>query len=405
MGKTPCYSSFHFSCADLVCSPRPVAAHRREEWQNVSSCFQIFVSSCDVSQGITDFDVYNYIRVGLGYSSEDLLWTESVSCDPLKDQNGRFSPPSISISLEERRIWVEVAFPCAPAAACWEQTPALRCCSVIDFLQLNTTLWLYNKHNASDAQTRTELVQKGGPFSVEFIWLTPGQEYCVVVSTASSPFSRPQCVYVPVLENLNLVVLGLSGVLITFLLIAVCGLGIRWASSDSTLPKSLLALQSVNQEDPFESELRRPSLEAEGHVLSHLSIISLSNMVVFEPDSHQEPSSSLGAGYYASPLLQHSACPGDHEETGDLETDGGSSPPEGPEFVQLWEPAHADSLPLGLPGVPLSSVRLARAQGDEAELHHLPSLLMNLNGDHDTHAQAAGYPAEQNMSSDIKLMF
>ncbi|XP_076828819.1 uncharacterized protein LOC143475003 isoform X2 [Brachyhypopomus gauderio] len=391
-------SSVLFSGVDVCCSPRPVAPvsvpDRREDWQNVSSCFQISGSSCDVSPGISDFDVYNYIRLGLGRSPDD-TWSMSVTCDPLKDPTRRFSPPSFSMFLDGRRLRVEVAFPCAPAPVCWDESPT-RCCSVTDFMELNTTVWLYNKNNASDAQTRSNLVQKGRSFSVEFVWLSAGQEYCVVVSLASSPLSSPQCVSVPALENLNLFILGLCGMLMSSLLIAVCGFWIWWGSSDNTLPKPLWSLQSVNQEDQFEDGLRLASQEEEVFVVDHLSIISFPSLDGSEPFSDRAPSLSLGAGYYATPVLQHHIYPGHCDYPGDLEADGCLSPAGGPESTRLWEPAL-----LGLPGIPLSSVRLAGAQGEDVDLHHLAGLL--LTGEQDTQAPAAEDQGAQNMSSDIKV--
>ncbi|KAK3566705.1 hypothetical protein QTP86_004246 [Hemibagrus guttatus] len=64
----------------------------------------------------------------------------------------------------EQQLWVEVSFPCAPNAICQaiaeyedadekdheEEIPP--CCPVTDFLPMNTTVTLYNKHDQNDIQ-------------------------------------------------------------------------------------------------------------------------------------------------------------------------------------------------------------------------------------------------------------
>lgn len=79
-----------------------------------------------------------------------------VYCVSVSPANPRFSPPSVSISLKEQQHWVEVSFPCAPDAVCQamkqekeeegDEEAAPTCCPLTDFLELNTTVILYNKH-------------------------------------------------------------------------------------------------------------------------------------------------------------------------------------------------------------------------------------------------------------------
>lgn len=68
-----------------------------------------------------------------------------------------FSAPSLSLSLKEQQLWVEVIFQCAPNAVCQtlmegydEHTPI--CCALGLFLTLNATVTLYNKHDMNDIQ-------------------------------------------------------------------------------------------------------------------------------------------------------------------------------------------------------------------------------------------------------------
>lgn len=76
-----------------------------------------------------------------------------------------FSTPSLSLALNEEQLLVEVIFPCAPHALCQngdkfdeeyeddgdeEDTPT--CCPLTDFLELNTTVTLYNTHDIKDVQ-------------------------------------------------------------------------------------------------------------------------------------------------------------------------------------------------------------------------------------------------------------
>ncbi|XP_036452092.1 uncharacterized protein si:dkeyp-75h12.7 [Colossoma macropomum] len=364
-----------------------------EEWQNVSECFQISSYSCDVSQAFTDFVVFNLIRLEINHGHGEIQRTSTQLCDPLKDSDARFSPPSVSVSLKERRLQVEVALPCAPPVACEsveeeeedDKNTALSCCPLTHFLKPNITVTLYNKHDTADTQTLTRVFERSQE-SLEFGSLVAGQEYCAVARFASSPPSDPQCVHVSSAESLYLA--ALCGVLIALLLIAVCVLGRQCASSDTRLPKSLMSLQNMDHESPFVGEFEQAAPEDEENSVVLLSIVPFSNLsTLSETQLTRSHSHSLGNGYYASPILQHQAFDEDGDGGSNVETDGGASPDHypghlwpsdqthttGPACSQEASPHQGDSC------IPLSSVRVAGAQKEEMELDDFPKILMKVN--------------------------
>lgn len=73
--------------------------------------------------------------------------------------NPNFSSPSLSLSVKEQQLRVEVIFPCAPYAICQTEKEVTgdnlekqTCCPLTDFLPLNTTVTLYNKHDQNKTQ-------------------------------------------------------------------------------------------------------------------------------------------------------------------------------------------------------------------------------------------------------------
>ncbi|KAF5902783.1 uncharacterized protein DAT39_007460, partial [Clarias magur] len=221
-----------------------------ENWQNVPHCVQVSSNSCDLSQVFSDLDLYKFVKLGLNQEHGETNWTSSEMCDPLKDANAIFSPPSLSVYLNETELWVEVRFPCAPDAVCLsigddedgDEKVTPPCCPITDFLLQNSTVTLYNKLNMKSNQTRTTENVNLGLWKLQFVGLVPGQEYCAVTRFASSPLSNPECVHIPPLNNPNLYALALCGVLIAFLVIVgvllrkrLC----RCALTDLRLPKSL----------------------------------------------------------------------------------------------------------------------------------------------------------------------
>ncbi|XP_072544152.1 uncharacterized protein [Salminus brasiliensis] len=311
--------------------------------------------------------------------------------------DARFSPPSVSVSLDGPKLWVDVAFPCAPSVLCQsdeekeqgDEAAELSCCSITRLLQPNTSVILYNKHDAADTQTYTKEFETS-PSRVEFGWLVAGQEYCAVAHFASSPRSEPKCIHVPLQGSLNVAVL--CGMLIALLLIAVCFLGRRWASSDTRLPKNLMSLQNVDQESPFVVECGQAALEEEENSIVLLSIVPLySTSDLSEPGSQSACLCSQSLEdvrrYYASSILQHQAFDEHDGDTGShLETDGDSPSDQYPGHLWPLDPAlrtgqaclREDCLPLGDLGVPLSSVKVAGGQREEMELDHVHEVLMNL---------------------------
>ncbi|KAL7875735.1 hypothetical protein AOLI_G00106980 [Acnodon oligacanthus] len=364
-----------------------------EEWQNVSECFQISSYSCDVSQAFTDFVVFNFIRLEISHGHGEIQRTSTQLCDPLKDSDARFSPPSVSVSLKERRLRVEVTLPCAPSVACEsmeeeeedDKDTARSCCPLTHFLIPNTTVMLYNKHDTSDTQTLTRVFERTQE-SLEFGSLVFGQEYCTVARFASSPPSEPQCVHVPSAESLYLA--ALSGVLIAVLLIAVCVLGRQCASSDTRLPKSLMSLQNMENDSPFVGEFEPAAPEDEENSVVLLSIVPFSNLsALSETQLTHSQSHSLENGYYASPILLHQAFDEDGDVGSNVETDGGVFPDHypghlwpsdqshttGPACSQEASPHQGDSC------IPLNSVRVAGAQKGEMVLDDFPKILMTVN--------------------------
>ncbi|XP_026792581.2 uncharacterized protein si:dkeyp-75h12.7 [Pangasianodon hypophthalmus] len=373
----------HWSCSDVTATTSFTVQTKIQgaEWQNVSHCVQISSNSCDLSQVFRDFDLYNFVMLGLNQGHGKINWTSPQLCDPVNHPNASFSPPSVSLSLKEQQLWVEVSFPCAVCTAMnqeedeeGDEEDIPTCCPLTDFLLLNTTVTLYNKHDMNDIQTLTEKVD-GSPWKAQFAGLVPGREYCVVAHFASSPLSNPQCIHVPLLENPHLFVLALCGVFIALLLVVGFVLK-RWrcwcASTDLRLPKSLMSLQSQDQEGSVVDEPRQAAFEEEESIV-HLSIISFNNML--SSDSHlvYPHLQSLGDRYYTTAFLQDRFCDGNEDtdyHSRDAETGGVASPAyyQWPRWSSL--PALrtgmvcllGNVLPLEGSGIPLSSVRVAGAQ-------------------------------------------
>ncbi|XP_017328068.1 uncharacterized protein si:dkeyp-75h12.7 [Ictalurus punctatus] len=371
-----CY--MNWSCSDVTSTNATFTVQSKrqgEEWENVSHCLQITSDSCDLSEVFDDFYLYNFVRLGLNQGHGKINWTLPQLCDPVKGPNMSFSAPSLSLSLKEQQLWVEVIFQCAPNAVCQtlmegydEHTPI--CCALGLFLTLNATVTLYNKHDMNDIQTRTEIVEDSR-WKVPFVVLASGQEYCAVAQLGSSPVSNPQCIYVPLLVTF---LLAPCGVFIALLLVVGFVLR-RWGcwcvSTDLRLPKVLMSLQSQDQEGSVVDEPSQPTPEEEESIV-HLSFISLNSMLPFDSESVYPHLQSPGVSYYTTALLQGRFCDGNEDIdylSSDVETDCA--------FPDYYPWPRWSSLPalrtgmvclLGnfLPsegiGIPLSSVRVAGAQ-------------------------------------------
>ncbi|KAM9501322.1 uncharacterized protein Hap1MRO34_009981 isoform 2-T3 [Clarias gariepinus] len=311
--------SLHWSCSDVNTTMTTFTVQAKAqgaEWQDVPHCVQVSSSSCDLSQVFRDLDLYNFVKLGLNQEHGEINWTSAVLCDPVKDANASFSPPLLSLYLNEKELWVEVRIPCAPDALCEtidedeegneEGTPP--CCPISDNLPfVNTTVTLYNKHNKTSKQTRTEDVMDS-LWKLQFVGLVPGQEYCAVARFVSSPLSNPVCVTIPPLNNPNLYALAVYGVCIAFLVIVGFVLRKRLcqrALTDLRLPKSLMSLQIQDQEGYVVDEPRQTFFEEEESIV-HVSIVSLNHTLPLET---QETSSyypylqSLGDRYYTTSFL------------------------------------------------------------------------------------------------------
>ncbi|XP_046707082.1 uncharacterized protein si:dkeyp-75h12.7 isoform X2 [Silurus meridionalis] len=407
----------HWSCSDINTTTTTFTVQTKiqgAEWQNVSHCFQISSYSCDVSQVFKSFELFNFVMLGLNQGHGNMNWTSTELCDPVKDPNASFSPPSLSLYLNEQQLWVEVIFPCAPNVVCQDEdyeeeegdekdTPT--CCTITDILPQNTTVTLYNKHNMNENQTHTMMVE-GSPWKLPFLGLSPGQEYCAVAHYASSPLSDPQCIHVPLLENPNLLVLALCGVFIALLLLIGLVLRRWWswcASTDLKLPQSLMSVQSLDQEGSIVDEPRQPAIEEEESI-AYLSIISLNNTLETSflrtssvPQSVYPHLQSLEARYYTTTILQNRI----YNENVDtdylfrgLETDGVSDP--APSVYYQWP--RWSSLPALKTGmvcllgnvlssedsvIPLSSVRVAGVHLAKTESDHSFTVFPSLYCDRD----------------------
>ncbi|XP_053485501.1 uncharacterized protein LOC128610293 [Ictalurus furcatus] len=244
------------------------------------------------------------------------------------------------------------------------------CCALGSFLPLNATVTLYNKHDMNDIQTRTEIVEDSR-WKVPFVVLASGQEYCAVAQLGSSPVSKPQCIYVPLLVTF---LLAPYGVYIALLLVVGFVLR-RWGcwcvSTDLRLPKVLMSLQSQDQEGSVVDEPRQSAPEEEESIV-HLSFISLNNMLPSDSESVYPHLQSLGVRYYTTALLQDRFCDGNEDIdylSRDVETDCAS-----PGYYPWprWSSLPAlrtgmvcllgNFLPSEGIGIPLSSVRVAGAQ-------------------------------------------
>ncbi|XP_051567417.1 uncharacterized protein si:dkeyp-75h12.7 [Myxocyprinus asiaticus] len=349
-------------------------------WQYVSNCVRISRQSCNLSSVFPSLHGYNYIRL----SSEEPDWMHETFCDPIND-TAEFSPPSITMSMEDERLWVTVHFPCAPSITCgFEEKEAETHCSCpldgLHFLRLSATVTLYNKHEPSDTQTRTAVVVEDTPFKEEFGFLIPGQVYCAVanftskgaVARASSPPSHPQCVYIPAKIE-SLIVVVVCGAVITlgpviYLLWRLC------ESSERPLPKSLASLQNLELQNKIfiassEAEPGNESSESD-----RISIVSFSDFILTDSRSLYRNFQSLGTRYYTTPTLHN---PVYYEECAevlamesiDLETDGSTSPHHC--FGLLWPSQTVLEAGQGCsdldhseetPSIPLSSVRVKREE-------------------------------------------
>ncbi|XP_027034078.1 uncharacterized protein si:dkeyp-75h12.7 isoform X2 [Tachysurus fulvidraco] len=396
----------NWSCSDVTSTMTFTVQTKVQgfDWENVSQCVQITSSSCDLSQVFTDFELYKFVRLELNHGHGKIIWNSTGLCDPLKELNPKFSPPSLSLSLKEQQLQVEVIFPCAPYAICQTERPVTddnlekpTCCPLTDYLPLNTTVTLYNKNDRNDIQTLTEVVD-GSPCMMNFDEFTPGQEYCAVAHFESSPLSKPQCVHIPQ-EYPNLFIQVLCGVLVAFLLIMGFVLR-RWcclcASTDLRLPKSLMSLQIQDSEGSVVDEPRQADFEEEESVV-HLSIISLNDMLPSNPHSFYPHFHCLGDQYYSTAIMPDRFCDGNDTNyySRDVEKDGVAdctSPNHYP--WPRWSSLPAlrtgmvcllgNFLPSEFSMIPLSSVRVAEEQIVKMESDHSFTVLPNTYSDRDS---------------------
>ncbi|XP_067299946.1 uncharacterized protein si:dkeyp-75h12.7 [Pseudorasbora parva] len=347
-------------------------------WKNVSHCIQISRQSCDLSHVFPSLNNYNDISL----TSEELPGlNKSLPCDPINDSAATFSPPNISISMDNGSLWVTVNLPCAPSIFCeeegssYEEEEEMACpCPIKDFKSVLATVTLYNKHNLSDKQTHTVAVMVGNTLKVEFGFPTPGQEYCAVANftaedLAPSPSSLPQCVHVPAkIESfMSLIVMIACAVLIALGLVIFL-LWRHCASSERPLPRSLALLQDLElQNETFiDSCKAAPHNESSEDV--HISVVSICDFTLTDNQSSYHNSQSLGNGYYTSPILHNPNYIEDFVESGELDIEV-----QNDEF-HLFPSHPVLEAQVGCPyqnqreetaNIPLSSVQVKCTQQDE----------------------------------------
>nr|XP_055055899.1 uncharacterized protein si:dkeyp-75h12.7 isoform X2 [Misgurnus anguillicaudatus] len=342
-------------------------------WKNVSDCIQISRKSCDLSHVFTNLNVFYFIRLS---SEEQLGIIDETYCDPINDEAATFSPPSVTISMENQSLWVTVYFPCAPSISCKPHGEEALCpCPISDHTSdLSVTVILYNKNDPSDTQIRSDRNVEEASVRKEFGFLISGNVYCAVANFTSeghlapSPPSPPQCIYVPAkIESLLVVVV--CAVLVA-LVLACFLLWRQFGSSERPLPKSLALLydqeiQNATFIDPSKAASDRESFEGD-----KISIVSLYEFTLIDNQSYYHSSQSLGKGYYKSPMLQDPNYTEDSAgvltvESEGLEIDGADC------FEFLWTsnvtqergekyPYLSETL-----NIPLSSVRVKCTEREE----------------------------------------
>ncbi|KAF4111289.1 uncharacterized protein si:dkeyp-75h12.7 isoform X2 [Onychostoma macrolepis] len=346
-------------------------------WINVSGCIQISQQSCDLSHVFPNLNSYNFIRL----TSESLWINETWECDPINDSAAKFSPPSITISMDNGSLWVTVNFPCSPSISCsndvgyYEEEEEMgSSCPLTEFKSLQATVTLYNKQNISDRQAHTAEVLDETPFKVEFGFLTPGHVYCAVANftvegvLASSPPSIPQCVYIPV-NNESLIVVVVCAVLITLGLVFFLVWRQR-APSERPLPRSLALLRDLELQNETFIDSSKVAPHNESSEGDHVSVVSFSDFTLLDNQSSYYNTQSLGNGYYTNPILHNPDCTEESAEYEELCTEV-----QHDEFHLL--PSHPiletevacpyqnqNNFP-SLRDIPLSSVRVEHTQQDE----------------------------------------
>ncbi|XP_065104792.1 uncharacterized protein [Paramisgurnus dabryanus] len=341
-------------------------------WKNVSDCIQISRKSCNLSH-VTNINVYNYIKLS---SEEQLGIINETYCNPMNDEAPTFSPPSVTISMENQSLWVTVYFPCAPSTSCNNRKETHCPCSISDHTVLSVTVILYNKNNPSDTQIRSVGNVEEISIREEFGFIISGNVYCAVANFTSegppvsepSPPSPPQCIYIPAkIESLIVMVVCaviVALVLACFLLWRLCG------SSERPLPKSLASLydQEIQNATFIDSSKAAPDRESsEG---DKISIVSLYEFTLIDNQSYYHSSQSLGKGYYKSPMLQDPNYIEDSAGVLAVESEG-LEIDEADCFELLWTSnvmqERGERYPYlsETPNIPLSSVRVKCAEREE----------------------------------------
>ncbi|XP_069375243.1 uncharacterized protein [Paralichthys olivaceus] len=271
-------------------------------WQNVSWCVWVSSRSCDVSQAFSDFRLDNLIRLGVHLGPGSTAWIQ-----PRKFgySDFRFSRPSVSVSLKDEQLLVEVRFPCAANRRCLPES----CCPISEVIDPWTT-------------SRTVWTQEVVSF-LEFSGLSPGQNYCAVAnfslpafSMAASPKSTLQCVHI-VSKSASLPVLCL-GILLVSLLLA---------------PLLVVVLKNPGRAAATEPPAKTPSSARDPVSLDPRSLVPVPvdpcDIHIEFPDDHisMESSSSFHSAQdhtsAHSPVQQDSSCGAKYWDSGGTELERG----------------------------------------------------------------------------------
>lgn len=251
----------------------------------------------------------------------------------------KFSPPFITISVDNGSLWVTVHFPYAPSITCSrpdddeeeeeeeeEDERLEEGCPLNDLKTLSATVTLYNKHKFKDRQNCSVGMLEKSQCTVEFGFLDPGEVYCAEASftaegvLTSSPTSLPLCVQIPAntaLQNTeSLIVVIVCAVLITLGLVFL----LLWkgcASSERPLPRSLALLQDLELQKETINDFCMTEPPNEISDDDHISVVSFLDFTLTESHSSYQNTQSLGNGYYSSPVLQNLDPVDEYVESGE----------------------------------------------------------------------------------------
>ncbi|KAJ8262614.1 hypothetical protein GJAV_G00168380 [Gymnothorax javanicus] len=256
----------HWDCPDHKPNTTYTVQKRTQgddRWQAVGGCVRVTGRSCDVSRAFEEINLYNWIRLGREDSLGSVLWSRRLLSNPLAETT--YSAPSLSLSLQELILMVNVTLGCSPITDC----PPKDCCPFSDLDSgLCATITVYRETRLSMNQTH----QKCGKekVSYEFTGLAPGRRYCAVGNITTSPASSPQCIDLPAVTERPLWLLVVVFFILILTFLVTYGLRLLWTSTKTHLPRPLESLRSG---EPMEVGVPREN-SPEDFGGDHISILS-----------------------------------------------------------------------------------------------------------------------------------